>query len=99
MLLTGQPISADYAAEIGLINRVVSPDDLEQSVLNLARQIGGASSSTVVLGKQVFYKQVELGTSDAYQLAEETMVRNLQDEDAREGISAFLEKRDPKWNS
>ena len=99
MLLTGQPISADYAAEIGLINRVVSPDDLEQSVLNLARQIGGASSSTVVLGKQVFYKQVELGTSDAYQLAEETMVRNLQDEDAREGISAFLEKRDPKWNN
>ena len=99
MLLTGQPISAGYAAEIGLINRVVSPDDLEQSVLNLARQIGGASSSTVVLGKQVFYKQVELGTSDAYQLAEETMVRNLQDEDAREGISAFLEKRDPKWNN
>jgi len=99
MLLTGQPISADYAAEIGLINRVVSPDDLEQSVLNLARQIGGSSSSTVVLGKQVFYKQVELGTSDAYQLAEETMVRNLQDEDAREGISAFLEKRDPKWNN
>ena len=99
MLLTGQPISADYAAEIGLINRVVSPEDLEQSVLNLARQIGGASSSTVVLGKQVFYKQVELGTSDAYQLAEETMVRNLQDEDAREGISAFLEKRDPKWNN
>ena len=99
MLLTGQPISADYAAEIWLINRVVSPDDLEQSVLNLARQIGGASSSTVVLGKQVFYKQVELGTSDAYQLAEETMVRNLQDEDAREGISAFLEKRDPKWNN
>ena len=99
MLLTGQPISADYAAEIGLINRVVSPDDLEQSVLNLARQIGGASSSTVVLGKQVFYKQVELGTSDAYQLAEETMVRNLQDEDAREGISAFLEKRDPKWHN
>ena len=99
MLLTGQPISADYAAEIGLINRVVSPDDLEQSVLNLARQIGEASSSTVVLGKQVFYKQVELGTSDSYQMAEETMVRNLQDEDAREGISAFLEKRDPKWNS
>ena len=99
MLLTGQPISADYAAEIGLINRVVSPDDLEQSVLSLAKQIGGASSSTVVLGKKVFYKQVELGTSDAYQLAEETMVRNLQDEDAREGISAFLEKRDPKWNN
>jgi len=99
MLLTGQPISADYAAEIGLINRVVSPEDLEQSVLNLARQIGGASSSTVVLGKQVFYKQVELGTSDAYQLAEETMVRNLQDEDAREGILAFLEKRAPKWNN
>ena len=99
MLLTGQPISADYAAEIGLINRVVSPDDLEQNVLNLARQIGGASSSTVVLGKQAFYKQVEMGISDAYQLAEETMVRNLQDEDAREGISAFLEKRDPKWNN
>ena len=99
MLLTGQPISADYAAEIGLINRVVSPDDLEQSVLNLARQIGDASSSTVFLGKQAFYKQVELDTADAYQLAEETMVRNLQDEDAREGISAFLEKRAPKWNN
>ena len=99
MLLTGQPISADYAAEIGLINRVVSPDDLEQNVLNLARQIGGASSSTVVLGKQAFYKQVEMGISDAYQLAEETMVRNLQYEDAREGISAFLEKRAPKWNN
>ena len=99
MLLTGQPISADYAAEIGLINRVVSADDLEQNVLNLARQIGGASSSTVVLGKQAFYKQVEMGISDAYQLAEETMVRNLQYEDAREGISAFLEKRAPKWNN
>ncbi len=99
MLLTGQPISADYAAEIGLINRVVSPDDLEQSVLNLARQISDASSSTVILGKQAFYKQVELGTSDAYQLAVETMVRNLQDEAARVGILAFLEKRTPKWNN
>ena len=99
MLLTGHPISADYAAEIGLINRVVSPDDLEQSVLQLARQIGEASSSTVTLGKQAFYNQMELGTSDAYQLAEETMVKNLQDEDAREGIAAFLEKRTPKWNN
>ena len=99
MLLTGHPISADYAAEIGLINRVVSPDDLEQSVLQLARQIGEASSSTVALGKQAFYNQMELGTSDAYQLAEETMVKNLQDEDAREGIAAFLEKRTPKWNN
>ncbi|MEE2881870.1 MAG: enoyl-CoA hydratase [Chloroflexota bacterium] len=99
MLLTGQPISADDAVEVGLINRVVSAEDLEQSVLDFAKQICGTSSYTVTLGKQAFYKQLEMGISDAYQLAGETMVRNLQNQDAKEGISAFLEKRAPKWTN
>ena len=99
MLLTGQPISADDAVEVGLINRVVSAGDLDQSVLDYAKQICGASSYTVTLGKQAFYKQLEMGISDAYQLAGETMVRNLQNQDAKEGISAFLEKRAPKWTN
>ena len=99
MLLTGQPISAYDAAEVGLINRVVSPGDLDQSVLEFAKQICDASSYTVTLGKQAFYKQLELGISDAYDMAEKTMVRNLQNQDAKEGISAFLEKRSPKWSN
>jgi len=99
MLLTGQPISAYDAAEVGLINRVVSPGDLDQSVLEFAKQICDASSYTVTLGKKAFYKQLELGISDAYDMAEETMVRNLQNQDAKEGISAFLEKRSPKWSN
>jgi enoyl-CoA hydratase/carnithine racemase len=98
MLLTGQPVSADDAVEVGLINRVVSPGDLDQSVLDFAKKICEASSYTVALGKRAFYKQLEMDISDAYQLAEETMVRNLQNQDAKEGISAFLEKRAPKWN-
>ena len=97
MLLTGAPISAQEALEFGLISRVVAPEELEENVMGLARQISAASAPTLALGKKAFYQQVELDRPAAYRLAQRVMVENLLEEDAHEGISAFLEKRQPKW--
>ena len=97
MLLTGAPISAQEALEYGLISRVVAPEELQENVMGLARQISAASAPTLALGKRAFYQQVELDRPAAYRLAQRVMVENLLEEDAHEGISAFLEKRQPKW--
>lgn len=99
MLLTGTPIPARDALEHGLINRVAPPEELEEQVMALARQICDASSQTLAIGKQAFYRQIDLDVPAAYQLAQRVMVENLLAEDAKEGISAFLEKRQPKWVS
>ena len=89
MLLTGLPIPAQEALEFGLVNRVVPAEELEQETMALARRICQASSRTISIGKQAFYRQVEMDRPAAYDMAQRVMVENLQDVDAKEGITAF----------
>jgi len=97
MLLTGEPISAARALELGLVNRVVPVPRLEAEVSDLARQIVGKSALTLKIGKEAFYRQTELPLAEAYAYASEVMTRNMMARDAEEGIAAFLEKRPPTW--
>lgn len=97
MLLTGNMISAQTAAEWGLVNRVVEAGDVMPCALELARAIAGKSSETVRTGKQAFYQQAEMSLADAYAYASRVMVENMLAEDAAEGICAFVEKRPAKW--
>jgi enoyl-CoA hydratase/carnithine racemase len=97
MLLTGKPIDAHTAAEWGLVNRVVRPEDLDQAALELAHQVASASPLTLRIGKQAFYRQIDVGQDQAYELMSETMSENAMTCDAQEGMSAFLEKRTPTW--
>jgi enoyl-CoA hydratase/carnithine racemase len=97
MLLTGDLISARDAYRIGLVNRVVPPGTELDAALALARKIAGKSSHVVKLGKAAFYRQLEMGLDDAYRYTAEVMVENMLARDAEEGISAFVEKRAPKW--
>jgi enoyl-CoA hydratase/carnithine racemase len=99
MLLTGKPISAQEALEFGLISRIAPADELEEQVDELARQIASASAHTLALGKAAFYQQIEMDRPSAYQFASKVMVDNLLADDAKEGISAFLEKRQPIWTT
>ena len=99
MLLTGRPISAQEALEFGLISRIAPADELEEQVMDLARQIASASAQTLALGKAAFYKQIEMDRPSAYQFAGKVMVDNLLEDDAHEGITAFLEKRPPIWTT
>lgn len=97
MLLTGDMIPAVRAAEMGLVNRVVSTDDLAEATLELAGKIASKSSSTIAIGKRAFYQQRELPLSQAYEHASKVMVENMLARDAEEGIAAFIEKRAPQW--
>ncbi|MGH9557807.1 MAG: enoyl-CoA hydratase [Bryobacteraceae bacterium] len=97
MLLTGKLVDAATAAEWGLINRTVPADELETETRKLACQIAEASGFTVGLGKQAYYAQIELDQTRAYAYTKEVMSMNAAAEDAREGISAFLEKRPACW--
>jgi enoyl-CoA hydratase/carnithine racemase len=97
MLLTGDMISAPRAREIGLINRVVPSAALPAETLKLAHHIAAKSRVSIAIGKEAFYRQLELGLSDAYAYASEVMTRNMLEADAEEGISAFIDKREPKW--
>jgi enoyl-CoA hydratase/carnithine racemase len=97
MLLTGDLIPAEDAAQIGLINRVVAPGSERAQALALAEKIAGKSALTVKIGKEAFYRQAEMPLADAYKYASEVMVENMLARDAEEGISAFIEKREPKW--
>jgi len=97
MLLTGEMISAEDAARIGLINRVVPAGQERAAALALAQQIASKSSHTVKLGKEGFYRQAEMGLAEAYDYVSQVMVENLLSADAEEGICAFIEKRDPTW--
>lgn len=99
MLLTGKPISAQEALEFGLISRIAPAYELEEQVSELARQIASASAHTLALGKAAFYQQIEMDRPSAYQFAGKVMVDNLLADDAKEGISAFLEKRQPVWTT
>jgi enoyl-CoA hydratase/carnithine racemase len=97
MLLTAEPVPADEAERIGLVNCVVPRDQLVDETLSLARKIAAASPHTVELGKRAFYEQLELATPLAYQVMERIMVENAKAPDAIEGMKAFLEKREPRW--
>jgi enoyl-CoA hydratase/carnithine racemase len=99
MLLTGRPISAQEALDFGLISRIVAADELETQVAELATQIASASAHTLALGKAAFYRQIEMDRPSAYQFASQVMVDNLLADDAKEGISAFLGKRQPVWTT
>jgi enoyl-CoA hydratase/carnithine racemase len=97
MLLTGDAITADHAYRMGLINRVVSPGKEREEALEFARKIAGKSSHIVKIGKEGFYRQAEMSLEAAYQYVSEVMVENLMARDAEEGLKAFIEKREPKW--
>src|SRR5579863_1130641 len=97
MLLTGEPISAEHAERIGLVNRVVVPGHEREEALKLARRIAGKSALTVKIGKEGFYRQLEMPLAEAYDYVSGVMVENMLARDAVEGISAFIEKREPKW--
>jgi enoyl-CoA hydratase/carnithine racemase len=97
MLLTGRPIPAEEAERFGLVNKVVPAERLAEETLTLAKEIAQASSLTLALGKKSFYRQIELDEHGAYDYAKEMMALNALTEDAREGISAFLNKRKPQW--
>ena len=90
-------IPAPRAAEMGLINHAVSPDDLQAATMAMARKIASKSSMTLATGKRAFYAQREMTLSDAYAYASAVMVDNMLAHDAQEGIGAFIEKRAPQW--
>ena len=97
MLLPGDMIDAVEAKRISLINDYVSEDKLEESVNSLAQKISKKSLMTIKTGKEAFYKQYEMSLSDAYQYTSMVMAQNALRDDAKEGISSFIEKRDPNW--
>lgn len=97
MLLTGQPIPADQAERIGLINRVVAPAELERETRALAQLIARKPAATLKMGKLAFQHQLELGLTNAYDYVGEVMVQNMLHAEAVEGICAFIEKRPPSW--
>ena len=97
MLLTGEPVPAARAREIGLVNRVVAAGTERDAAIELAQQVALKSAYTVKLGKEAFYRQAEMSLADAYRYAAEVMTENMMARDAEEGIGAFIEKREPKW--
>jgi enoyl-CoA hydratase/carnithine racemase len=97
MLLTGDGISAQDAARIGLVNHVVEPGREREAALALASKITVKSAHVLKLGKAAFYRQLEMGLADAYHYASQVMVENMLARDAEEGIGAFVEKRQPVW--
>ena len=97
MLLTGRPIGARTAADWGLVNRVVPAAELDASALELARQVASASPLTLRIGKHAFYRQIDVDQDEAYRLMSHTMAENAMADDAQEGMTAFIEKRQPAW--
>ena len=99
MLLTGEPIKANYAKEIGLINDCFSKSRINNEILKIAKKIASKSNLTIKIGKQAFYKQLEMPLKKAYSYTSKVMTTNMMAMDAKEGISAFLEKRKPMWKN
>ena len=97
MLLTGEPVPAARARELGLVNRVVAAGTERDAAIALAQKVALKSSYTIKLGKAAFYRQAEMNLADAYRYAAEVMTENMMARDAEEGIGAFIEKRAPKW--
>lgn len=99
LLVTGRFIEAATAADWGLVNKAVPDDELDNVVASKAAEILGKSPTAVHYGKAMFYRQRQMALSDAYAYAGDVMARNMMEEDACEGIDAFLEKRRPQWCS
>jgi enoyl-CoA hydratase/carnithine racemase len=99
MLLTGDPISAKYAKEIGLINDHFNNSKINKEVFKVAKKISSKSNLIIKIGKKAFYKQLEMPLNKAYSYTSKIMAQNMMALDAKEGISAFLEKRKPKWKN
>jgi enoyl-CoA hydratase/carnithine racemase len=97
MLLTGEPVPAAEARAIGLVNRVVPAGTEREAAIALAQKVALKSAYTIKLGKEAFYRQAEMSLADAYRYAAEVMTENMMARDAEEGIGAFIEKREPKW--
>src|SRR5580692_7008787 len=97
MLLTGEPVSAATARDIGLVNRVAAAGSERDAAIALAQKVALKSAYTVKLGKAAFYRQAEMSLADAYRYAAEVMAENMMACDAEEGIGAFIDKREPKW--
>ena len=99
MLLTGERIKANFAKEIGLINDYDLKSKINKEVLKVAKTIASKSNLTIKIGKQAFYKQLEMPLRKAYAYTSRMMTLNMMSIDAHEGISAFLNKRKPKWKN
>ena len=99
MLLTGEMITAERAQEIGLVNNVVAPGREKEEALKLAKVIAAKSAPAIKLGKEAFYRQLEMTLAEAYEYTSRVMVENLLTYDAEEGINAFIDKREPKWEN
>ena len=99
MLLTGRYVHAEEAKVLGLINKVVAPEELENETIELARQIAEASRFVIAIGKKAFYAQIDQTDDNAMQYAMNTMTMNLGAEDAQAGIKAFLNKKTPEWTN
>ncbi len=97
MLVTGDFISAQQALQRGLVNRAVAPDQLDAEIEKLVASILAKPRGAIAMGKDLFYRQREMGTDAAYQLAGQTMAVNMMDASAQEGVKAFTEKREPSW--
>jgi enoyl-CoA hydratase/carnithine racemase len=97
MLTTGAFLEAERAETLGLINRVVAPEALENETMALADTVASKLGTAVKIGKEAFYNQIEMNVADAYAYTGDVMVENMLDRDTSEGIAAFLEKRDPTW--
>jgi enoyl-CoA hydratase/carnithine racemase len=97
MLLTGEPVAAARARDIGLVNRVVAVGAERDAAIALAQKVALKSAHTIKLGKAAFYRQAEMSLAEAYRFAAEVMTENMMARDAEEGIGAFIEKREPKW--
>lgn len=97
MLLTGEPIDAATAADWGLVNRVVAEDELDDAVAGLVDRVTRFSRTTIAIGKEAFYRQIDIGEGDAYAYTKGVMAANAGIGDAQEGMTAFLEKRPPRW--
>ncbi|XXK32439.1 enoyl-CoA hydratase [Rhodobacteraceae bacterium nBUS_24] len=97
MLTTGQFINAERARDLGLINRIASEDGLQAATSELAETVASKLAVAVKIGKEAFYNQLQMSLSDAYDYTGSVMVENMLFRDTEEGISAFIEKRDPNW--
>jgi enoyl-CoA hydratase/carnithine racemase len=97
MLLLGEMIGAEEAYRLGLVNRVVEADRVVNEAVEFGRQIASKPARTLLIGKEAFYKQLDMPLDDAYRYAAQVMVENMLDAEAEEGIGAFIDKREPNW--